>query len=1359
MKLTDFIPNSEQLKLIQGIEGYLKRRKRTEHFSLVISAAVIILQFILTALEKRSVESLLQSIINFHDFILFAWGNKTEVDFRNPAYWPDYVMAPLFILMLVLIVYFSLKRTQFLFKYSAEPFQYTFRIEPFIFADNTGKPADPAICDDRFRNLLHHDLMERLNNRIKRLSLLNTEKLCDTDKKKLCSHFHISGTYTIRELKKGKCVVHIWPRIQIGSSDRPETLASPVKYNLNGLEMNCEPAEFQKKFAAFFDADKYNQLIERIYSNIATEIYAQIKTDLKEKIGLFPTKYLRAAALFHEAEDFARSNTIDAYDQAIELYRESLGYLNITLRCTITAILIRLPVLWRLGVNFGHTMAEAMTGYAKCLIYRRQISSLSGRRLNPLFEVYFRLDEIVVGLMRLHNRIFPKEWRLILPASNQKYYELDEGKRKKNRLNLSMGYLTFPADSLARRALCRPGQSLFEKQRRLMFEANVIAALTFNYLNAFQKAKNALKDAKAVAPDLSQQNALFLLASGEIEPQIGNARSILLLAAECSTDFQMAQYLLAYYSEMNFRMQNELVTGRVEGVLLEYDKLLEINPGNIAALAAQGYLAWLVNDPGKARGKYEDGCAIKAIVRETFIGQLNYGIARIEAETGAFNDGCEKFTEAVSAYPEVAAFSHYGRTLQTAYYDYIDSAMLGRYESYKNTVDGKIGGLEKVGNRWRDADNNEFSDITIRTVRSYVYNDYGNACLNYYHRSGDPVRLNEAIKYYEEAVSMNPQNMISLYNLHNAYSWRAIENGNEKDNESAVECLKTATEKGFAWPVSLIAYAQLRLKMMSEKINKIFGQIEIEDHEIEETREKMKNGPGDEKSPGRKENIGSSPEGINTGSEKPGRNTYGSDLRERDLPGKRPEIFGLEEKSQKHKEKIGILDNEINELLKKRYAEIVAEENNIVKNSKFAWIFQNFLDKRERGEKYGEDDLLNQQIRIDRLDEFDIDVLRSWAEILSKNYFDDNDRQAARLLCGHIQEKYLPDDFDVNLILYYMHDFHRRYDGLIIKYNLIDTPGGAQTISEDNAAPDETIGTSLRETLNHWLSQDPAKFTALRWTEGFFTEDETIKFIKEALDKHTESAAHNNLLGYFLNKKQDYAGSLEYFRRACGKNPDIPHYHANLGNAYYVLKQWDDAVAAYQEALRIGPGNAAYRNTLGNICYDSGKYPEAIEHYKKTIGLSPEIAVYHANLGLAYYALKQWDDAVAAYQEALRIEPDNAAYRNTLGNICYESGKYSEASEHYKKAIELSPEAAVYHANLGLAYYALKQWDDAVTAYQEALKIEPGNAAYRNTLGNICYDSGKYSEASEHYKKAIELSPETAVYHDNLALAEKRIAL
>src|SRR5262249_4363042 len=140
------------------------------------------------------------------------------------------------------------------------------------------------------------------------------------------------------------------------------------------------------------------------YSSVATEIYQQIRLDLRSKLQLFPTAYLRAAALVHEANDFEQSSTVDAYDYAIELYSEAKRYFDVARLPYISRALACGALLWHLERRFAQTEAQSRLGYCRCLLYRYILSPLAGRPRTSIFEVPRELEKAREGLEVLFNR-------------------------------------------------------------------------------------------------------------------------------------------------------------------------------------------------------------------------------------------------------------------------------------------------------------------------------------------------------------------------------------------------------------------------------------------------------------------------------------------------------------------------------------------------------------------------------------------------------------------------------------------------------------------------------------------------------------------------------------------------------------------------------------------------------------------------------------------------------------------------------------------------------------------------------------------------------------------------------------------
>ncbi|MGD1808517.1 TIGR03032 family protein [Dapis sp. BLCC M126] len=162
------------------------------------------------------------------------------------------------------------------------------------------------------------------------------------------------------------------------------------------------------------------------------------------------------------------------------------------------------------------------------------------------------------------------------------------------------------------------------------------------------------------------------------------------------------------------------------------------------------------------------------------------------------------------------------------------------------------------------------------------------------------------------------------------------------------------------------------------------------------------------------------------------------------------------------------------------------------------------------------------------------------------------------------------------------------------------------------------------------------------------------------------------------------AGVQEIFSVAVLPNirfPEIIEWNENLLASSYVLP--DEALA---ETVKPTSEIAMAETHLvkGNQLYQEGKLLEAIAAYQECLKLQPDLTRAKYNLGVALGDNQQYEAAINFLQEVINTEPDNADAHNSLAYAYSQKGELEGAIKHYEKAINLNGSFAKAHFNLGM---------------------------------------------------------------------------
>ena len=128
---------------------------------------------------------------------------------------------------------------------------------------------------------------------------------------------------------------------------------------------------------------------------------------------------------------------------------------------------------------------------------------------------------------------------------------------------------------------------------------------------------------------------------------------------------------------------------------------------------------------------------------------------------------------------------------------------------------------------------------------------------------------------------------------------------------------------------------------------------------------------------------------------------------------------------------------------------------------------------------------------------------------------------------------------------------------------------------------------------------------------------------------------------------------------------------------YLKAKRYQEALAAFEQAIQLDPDNASLYNGKGLVLSELKRYQVALTAYERAIRLDPNYAEAYFNKGNVLDDLEQFEEALAAYEQAIRLDPHDADFYNNMGHVLYELGRYEEALAASKEAIRLDPDNAV----------------------------------------------------------------------------------
>ncbi|HKH47344.1 MAG TPA: tetratricopeptide repeat protein, partial [Thermoanaerobaculia bacterium] len=184
--------------------------------------------------------------------------------------------------------------------------------------------------------------------------------------------------------------------------------------------------------------------------------------------------------------------------------------------------------------------------------------------------------------------------------------------------------------------------------------------------------------------------------------------------------------------------------------------------------------------------------------------------------------------------------------------------------------------------------------------------------------------------------------------------------------------------------------------------------------------------------------------------------------------------------------------------------------------------------------------------------------------------------------------------------------------------------------------------------------------------------DEAALEIEKAIQLEPGNPDARFALGNLYEARTQLDLAEAAYRRAISLRPDRQFYD-DLGALYQRTGRLAPAIAAFQNSIRLAPDGPLGYGNLGTAYYLQGDLDQAATQFQKALEIQPQPGIY-SNLATLYFAQGLYPQAAQAFEQALELSGGANSYLlwGNLGDACRvlpEGG--TRAREAYTRALQL----------------------------------------------------------------------------------------
>ena len=242
------------------------------------------------------------------------------------------------------------------------------------------------------------------------------------------------------------------------------------------------------------------------------------------------------------------------------------------------------------------------------------------------------------------------------------------------------------------------------------------------------------------------------------------------------------------------------------------------------------------------------------------------------------------------------------------------------------------------------------------------------------------------------------------------------------------------------------------------------------------------------------------------------------------------------------------------------------------------------------------------------------------------------------------------------------------------------------------------------------------------WLDHLGKYNEALPYLEKCKKLGRDDQWINTEIGFCLNRLERYDEALLYFEKAIELGKNNEWVYSEMAFCLKKLEKYDEALEYYQKSEELGRNDEWIVSQIAECLENLEKMEEAIAKLKSFVVTEVgNTDTVNSQIGYLYGKMNNFDEALKYLYEAEKLGRNDIWLYSEIGwNLSGDPQKYSEALEYFQKAVELGRDDEWINGQIGFVLSKLGKNKEAVKYFEKAKFINPDSEWISYHLG-CCY--------------------------------------